>query len=140
MEALWLEQSHQPVCTFVHTLMNPELTQHLHPGWAAGSSPSLRSGVVQARLVQDTGTGHGDTAFPRNCCLLRLGMAQSATGAHSVGPGGCSTSRGGVWCHLVSAFQDQQDGEHTEGGEGKPQAPLLQLQAALHSRLLQEVT
>lgn len=40
----------------------------------------------------------------------------------------------------MSVAQDQEDGEHTEGCEGKPQAPWLQRQAALCSWTLQEVT
>lgn len=50
---------------------------------------------------------------------------------------GCPSISKGVT--TVSLPQDQEDGEHVEGGEGQPDAPLLQRQAALCSRPLQEV-
>lgn len=41
---------------------------------------------------------------------------------------------------MVSVAQDQEHREHTEGCEGKPQAPWLQQQLPLCSRTFQEVT
>lgn len=40
----------------------------------------------------------------------------------------------------ASLPQNQEDGEHLEGGEGKPHALLLQHQVVLGKRPLQEVT
>lgn len=66
---------------------------------------------------------------------LGLGEPQAWIFAHGAGPG-CHNGDG--CCHSLP--QDQEDGEHTEGGEGEPQALLLQPQAFCCHRPLQEVT
>lgn len=128
-------QGHQPVCTFFYTLVSSELTQD-HLLWLGSCPPSLRSGVVQALLSNRT-CGH--------CPFLAL-LPCTTLGIRGSSVYEWSSQCWSRWLQhqhgrcLVSAAQDQEDGKHVEGREGKLQALLLQRQAALHSWTLQEVT